>query len=180
MDEVEGFSASDNESLEANHGEIFSVPFIMCTDGNYSLTLVASCRLSKFSKPISIVTVFGAPRSGKSTLILRSLYSVDPSDNDPVDLHHKFHGCNQYSQTLQDEQQVAFWMWSQPISVPQPDGAPITMLVLESGRGDENILFAIAVLLSTHVLYNGTTRTPIGSNPFSGVPPMKVHSSAVV
>ena len=109
--------------------------------------------LNGFLKSICIVTVFGAPKSGKSTLIIRSFYSTDPSADDPIDTNHDAYGYHQDTDS-EELERVAFWLWSQPILVPHIGGA-ITMLVLESGRGDENILFAIAVLLSSHVLYNG-------------------------
>ena len=150
--EIDYSSEVENQEPE----KLFPIPFITCKEGYYALASGVSDRLSQISKPICIVTVFGAPKTGKSTLIIRSLFSIDASADDPIDTSHDVYGYHQDNSTGTEElEHVAFWMWSKTILVPHIGGAAITMLVLESGRGDENILFAIAVLLSTHVLYNG-------------------------
>lgn len=145
---------SDADDQECD--KLFKIPFILYKDGIYSLAPDAADRLSRINKPICIVTVFGAAGSGKSTLVIRSLYALDPSRNDGIytrpetsdsDAHNRKESC--------DLQHVAFWMWSLPIPVPQLGGTNISVIILESGRGDLNVLFSIAVLLSCHVLYNG-------------------------
>jgi hypothetical protein len=151
VSELDYTSEVDSQEPE----KLFPIPFITCKEGSYALASGVSDRLSQISKPICIVTVFGAPKTGKSTLIIRSLYSIDASSEDPIDTSHDLYGYHQDNGADSEElERVAFWMWSKTISVAHIGGA-ITMLILESGRGDENILFAISVLLSTHVLYNG-------------------------
>ena len=52
------------------------------------------------------------------------------------------------------------WLWSEPITVTTEGGEDLSLLVLESGNGnwkqDESIIFALSVLLSSHLVYNGT------------------------
>ena len=148
--------ASEVDCSEAESQEpekLYTIPFIVYKDGVYSLTTNASDRLSSISTPPCIVTVFGEAKSGKSTLVVRSLYALDTSSEDAMYTVHEDIGHDR--ELDKDSESVAFWLWTNPIIVPQIGGSTITVLVLESGRGDLNILFSIAVLLSSHVLYNG-------------------------
>ena len=148
----------ENESAEADSQDcqrLSTMPFIVYKEGAYSLAPDAVSKLSQLSNPMCVVTVFGAAGSGKSTLVIRSLYSVDPSSIDFVCTRQENQEKVGDSRSSNDVPTVAFWMWSPPISVPQLGGANINILILESGRGDPNVLFSIAVLLSSHILYNG-------------------------
>ena len=104
--------------------------------------------LRSVKKPIAVISIAGAYRSGKSFLMNRLLLN-------------RFSGF-QTAPTIQACTK-GLWVWNQPLDVTSSDGVECSLLVVDSeGLGDTNEdanhdtrIYMLAMLLSSMFLFNG-------------------------
>ena len=145
--------------LNGHHELALRIPFIALDEGNFTLCSDALELIAALPCPISVCTVFGAPGTGKTTLVQSILKSGQE------EFHHEVWNESELSTrqkfSCHSENCPFLWFWNRPITVPCEDGESITLIVLESGHGfgswkeHESVIFALSVLLSDHVLYTG-------------------------
>lgn len=111
-------------------------------DGTFSLNQMALERLRSIREQISVITVAGPYRSGKSYLLNRILGDQDHGFEIGPSVNPCTHGI---------------WIWSQPIIVQDRAILLIDTEGLRSYERDENVnikIFALSVLLSSVFIYN--------------------------
>lgn len=139
------------------------LPLVKFKKGTFELCPSATDILASLSKPICLCTVFGSPASGKSTLISRSILAYDFEGSKLPAIRYKDDLDSDQSSDAESRSLTAMWMWGRPLSVRRDSGEVVTIVICENGKGDgewednECILFSLSVLLSSHILYNGTS-----------------------
>ena len=113
--------------------------------------------LRKISGPVSVVSIVGPCRTGKSYILSRLLGTrADITRRTRFHLGHEM-----------DPKTMGIWMWSRPYKCPLQDGTETTIILLDTEgidaatisattRGD-NQIFTLSVLLSSLLIYNSTT-----------------------
>jgi len=107
--------------------------------------------LESIKEPISIITIAGGYREGKSFLLNRLLLRVKKG----FETSKTVNACTK-----------GIWVWNKPLEAYHDDGRPINLLVMDTEgfssteadtQHDLNI-FTIAILTCTHLIYNSMKR----------------------
>jgi len=105
-------------------------------------------RLTSQEAPLHVLTFFGEPKTGKSSFIRHAILRGKGLKVEDSGLSEVFHSRND----------VVIWLWNGIIRCKRDDGSEYDTIVLESKNVegvDESVVFALCVLLSSHVVYNG-------------------------
>jgi hypothetical protein len=103
--------------------------------------------ISALDGPLSIISVVGQYRTGKSFLLNRILLG----QNDGFVVGSTVNACTK-----------GLWIWSEPVRAIASDGTPVNLLIIdteglnstEAGTKHDCIIFALALLTSSLFLYN--------------------------
>eukprot|EP00288_Rhodomonas_lens_P016945 CAMPEP_0177713272 /NCGR_PEP_ID=MMETSP0484_2-20121128/12850_1 /TAXON_ID=354590 /ORGANISM="Rhodomonas lens, Strain RHODO" /LENGTH=350 /DNA_ID=CAMNT_0019225149 /DNA_START=248 /DNA_END=1297 /DNA_ORIENTATION=+ len=132
-----------------------AIPFVTYSQhSGFTMNPEASAILSNQPAPLRLLTVFGPPRTGKTTFIRKAFFGqdVDASSSEDND------GAGEEAATTDA---VILWLWNVPAKYSRGDagGNKVTeVMVCESGRCEEveeSVVFALCVLLSSLLVYNG-------------------------
>jgi len=125
--------------------------------------------------PVSIISIIGAFRTGKSfilNVILKFLVDNSNKDLDTINVndwikHVNFIPGNNYDEGFKwcngsDSQTMGIWIWNKPIIFKHPSKGEIAILLLDTqGLFDLNtnqkktiMLFGISSLISSHIIFN--------------------------
>jgi len=118
--------------------------------GQFRVPEEAQAFLRSIQRPIAVVSIAGAYRSGKSFLMNRLLLNRFSG----FETGSTIHACTK-----------GLWVWNQPMTVVTNDGLECDMLVIDSeGLGDTNEdanhdtrIYMLAMLLSSTFIFNGKT-----------------------
>ena len=108
--------------------------------------------LEAITDPISVVSIVGPCRTGKSYILSRLISSQQYGEN-RFKLGHRM-----------DPETMGIWMWDTPLQYQQESGEPVTVILLDTEgidaynadkHGDTQI-FTLSVLLSSLLIYNST------------------------
>ena len=117
---AQGPEAIDGQRPQS--GRPRQIPFITCTpEGMLRVHPAAAMELDRreeAGKGIRVLTIFGAPRSGKSTLVERGLLQLGPEHEDP-DGHGSAQDSNSDSESPALSRGVVLWLWSTPVAARQ-------------------------------------------------------------
>ena len=134
------------------------LPLVKYNKGLFEICPTAASILASLAKPICLCTVYGSPNTGKSTLISRSILAFDTEGQKISAIKYKDDSPSDRSSDC-----TALWMWGRPLTVRRDSGEVVTIVICENGKGDgewienECILFALSILFSSHLLFNGTS-----------------------
>ena len=108
--------------------------------------------LEAITDPISVVSIVGPCRTGKSYILSRLISSQQYGEH-RFKLGHRM-----------DPETMGIWMWDTPLQYQQESGEPVTVILLDTEgidaynadkHGDTQI-FTLSVLLSSLLIYNST------------------------
>ncbi|KAJ1493588.1 guanylate-binding protein [Baffinella frigidus] len=139
-------------SGDAGGEEGKAIPFItlsFAADGKaqFAVTEEARAMLADISGPLSVISVVGMYRTGKSFLLNRIL--LGQTGGFPVG--NTVNACTK-----------GLWIWSKPLRAKAADGTPVNLLVIDTeGLGSLDAstqhdcsIFALALLVSSFFIYN--------------------------
>lgn len=133
-----------------------AIPLIADNGSAYTFCRDALDFIADHSRPINFCIIFGAPKTGKSTLA-QSIFCDEDGVNVNAENFQFHQNVAEYDQDLHP----VLWIWNKSLNITTESGEYCSMMILESGNGigswkdNSPLIFALSVLLSDHVIYTG-------------------------